>query len=293
VGDDAARLKTTVEWHGSSGASDQGAFMQCAGNRTPVVWCAAVWLGLSGAVAFAQGTAPPTGGAGTPAAPFTTTYEQDTDRPGQDYYSFPTSLPVASLCQMACIADARCHAWAYNPPRQSSPTCWLKSKVPIPVKSPGLVAGVVRPDPTAPPPPLPPLIVKMTIESSAQNPVLCIDVPNAQFVQGANLQMWDCNNTVAQLFSFDLREQQLTIGNLCVQVAANAAQGAPVVLGACSAQTNVLWSVKMNGNWAQFVGLNGLCIGTGGAAKDGAPLQIATCANTPTQLWGFSRMSGI
>jgi hypothetical protein len=265
--------------------------MQCIDNRTPAIWCAALWLGFLSATAFAQGTPPPTSGAATPAPAFTPTYEQNTDRPGQDYYNFPASLPVASLCQMACVADARCHAWAYNP-GQSAPACWLKSKVPAPVKSSGVVAGVVRPDPTALPPPSPPLLVKMAIQSSAQKPVLCIDVPNAQFVQGAKLQMQDCTNTNAQLFSFNLTTQQLTIGNLCVQVAANAAQGAPVILGACSTQPNVLWSVKLNGNWAQFVGLKGLCLGTGGPAKDGVPLQIATCANTPTQLWGFSRMSG-
>jgi hypothetical protein len=259
-------------------------------DKRAVVYGAAICAVLLPAGAFGQAASPPVGAA---APVFKPTYEQDTAKPGQDYHSFRLALPIASLCQSACMADVQCHAWEYDP-RQSPPTCWLKSKDAAPVKAPGHAAGVVQPDANTSPPASPPIVFRMAILSAAQNPVHCIDVPNSQFVQGAKLQMWDCNNTNAQLFSFNLTSQQLMIGNLCVQVPANAAAGAAAVLGPCSAQPNVQWSVKQNGNWAQLVGLKGLCLSSGGQtqAPDGTPLQIAACANTAAQYWGFNRMSG-
>jgi hypothetical protein len=251
--------------------------MHGASNQTAIS-CTAILFALLTGLAFGQ------------APTFKPTFEKDTDRQGQDYHNFHPAAPSAQLCQMACIADAQCRAWAYGPADQSSQTCWLKNKVPPPVKWAGHVAGVVRPEGPIQAAAATPNIVQMAIQSSAQHAVRCIDVPNAQFTQGVRLQMYDCNDTAAQLFCYNLTTQHLIIGNLCVQAAGNAQQGAAVILGPCSEQASASWKVVAKGDWVQFVRVNDLCLDTGGPANNGAQLQVWQCSGAGAQLWGFSRV---
>jgi hypothetical protein len=48
--------------------------------------------------------------------PGATSFEEETDRSGQDYRQFDLSVPDPRLCQRQCIDDARCRAWAYKTP---------------------------------------------------------------------------------------------------------------------------------------------------------------------------------
>jgi hypothetical protein len=259
---------------------DQGAVMQLTRHRTAAVCSTAISFALLTGVAFGQAPA------------FKPTYEQNIGRPGEDYHHFQLSMADARLCQMACLADAQCHAWEYDPSQEPT-TCWLKSKAPPPVKTPAHIAGVVQPDGSTALAPPAPQIVQMAIQSSAQNPARCIDVPNAQFTQGARLQMYDCNNSIGQLFSYDLTSQHLMIGDLCVQAAGDAKPGADVVLGPCSGQANLAWKVTLKDASAQFIGVNGLCMDSGGQAGNGAPLKVWACWATIAQSWGFSRVKGL
>ena len=59
-------------------------------------------------------------------------------------------------------------------------------------------------------------VLQMVIQSHPNAGQKCIDTPFSQFVAGAKLQLWDCNNTNAQTFEYDLGAQRLGIGNLCV-----------------------------------------------------------------------------
>jgi hypothetical protein len=43
-------------------------------------------------------------------------YENDVDRPGQEYRSFDLPLPDPRPCQKSCTEDAKCRAWAYEKP---------------------------------------------------------------------------------------------------------------------------------------------------------------------------------
>ena len=117
----------------------------------------------------------------------------------------------------------------------------------------------------------------------------CIDVPNHQFVREMRVQMWDCNNTVAQTFSYDETSQQLTIGNLCVDSWGRGDPQDAVGLGSCSGQANQHWKMVASKDYYQIVGVNGLCLGVRYAMKDnGAPLHIFTCgAGNLAQLWAL------
>ncbi len=70
--------------------------------------------------------------------------EQNTDRPGLDYYSFNLSHPNPALCRQTCDADDRCKAWTYVKPGIQGPTarCWLKHAVPRAYTNNCCVSGV-------------------------------------------------------------------------------------------------------------------------------------------------------
>jgi streptogrisin C len=113
---------------------------------------------------------------------------------------------------------------------------------------------------------------------------LCIDVPNADFSDGVPLQMWGCNGSAAQKWTFVNGTLQ-TSNNKCMDVAwGSTANGAIIQIANCSGnpaqqfvlsaagdlvnpQANKCVDIKdWNGDW-------------------GAALQIWDCAGTANQKW--------
>jgi hypothetical protein len=112
----------------------------------------------------------------------------------------------------------------------------------------------------------------------------CIDVPSSNFVDSAPLQMWGCNNTNAQKWTFSggaLKSQN----NKCMDVAAGStANGAVVQLYTCNgtgAQQFVLSGAGdlVNPQANKCVDIKDL------NANDGARLQLWDCAGTSNQKW--------
>ncbi|BCJ52898.1 hypothetical protein Asp14428_43730 [Actinoplanes sp. NBRC 14428] len=111
----------------------------------------------------------------------------------------------------------------------------------------------------------------------------CIDVPNSNFVDSAPLQMWTCNNTNAQKWTFT--NGTLQAGGKCMDVAAGStANGAPIQLYTC------------NGTGAQQFVLSGAgdlvnpqsnrCVDIKDwNGNDGARLQLWDCAGSANQKW--------
>ena len=113
---------------------------------------------------------------------------------------------------------------------------------------------------------------------------LCIDVPNSNFSDGVPLQMWECNGSGAQRWTFVNGTLQ-TSNNKCMDVAwGSTANGAVLQIANCSGnpaqqfvlsaagdlvnpQANKCVDIKdWNGNW-------------------GAALQTWDCAGTANQKW--------
>jgi hypothetical protein len=129
-----------------------------------------------------------------------------------------------------------------------------------------------------------------TLQISPQGGGHCIDVPNREFIQDRGLQMADCNNSPAQIFTYDPEKMRLTIGGLCVD--ANGGQpGDLVKLWPCEGGANQVWKAEQKGNFTKLVGMNGLCLDIRyGSKENGAPLQSWTCGDMePNQLWGLQR----
>ncbi|WP_433367266.1 ricin-type beta-trefoil lectin domain protein [Actinoplanes sp. CA-142083] len=113
---------------------------------------------------------------------------------------------------------------------------------------------------------------------------LCVDVPNSNFSDGVPLQMWGCNGSGAQKWTFVNGTLQ-TSNNKCMDVAwGSTANGAVIQIVGCSGnpaqqfvlsaagdlvnpQANKCVDIKdWNGNW-------------------GAALQLWDCAGTANQKW--------
>jgi hypothetical protein len=73
-------------------------------------------------------------------------FEQDTDRPGNDYTNFNLLTPDPNACETRCSNDAQCQAWTYVNPGIQGPNarCWLKNDVPAAQGSNCCISGVVN-----------------------------------------------------------------------------------------------------------------------------------------------------
>src|SRR5260370_41998964 len=58
--------------------------------------------------------------------------------------------------------------------------------------------------------------LQATLQISPQGGGRCIDALNRELVQGQQLQMMDCSNSPAQLFTYDQANSRLSIGRFCV-----------------------------------------------------------------------------
>jgi hypothetical protein len=124
--------------------------------------------------------------------------------------------------------------------------------------------------------------VAVSVVSALNNK--CVDVPSANFVDGAGLQMWGCNNTNAQKWTFTGGALQ-SQNNKCMDVAGGStANGAVVQLYTC------------NGTGAQQFVLNAAgdlvnpqsnrCVDIKDInPDDGAKLQLWDCGGSSNQKW--------
>jgi beta-glucanase (GH16 family) len=112
----------------------------------------------------------------------------------------------------------------------------------------------------------------------------CVDVPSGNAVDGARLQIWDCNGTGAQGWTFESDGSVRALGKCMDVAAASTANGAAVQLYTC------------NGTGAQKFTLNtagdlvnpqaNKCVDVQDAATaNGSELQIWECGGGSNQKW--------
>ncbi len=111
----------------------------------------------------------------------------------------------------------------------------------------------------------------------------CIDVPGASFVDGARLQMWDCNGTVAQKWTF--AGGMLQAGGKCMDVAnASTADGTPVQLVGCNGNQAQQFVLSAAGDLVSV--LANKCVDIAGwDQSSGAKLLIWPCHGGANQKW--------
>jgi Ricin-type beta-trefoil lectin domain len=128
------------------------------------------------------------------------------------------------------------------------------------------------------------------LQISPQGGGRCIDVPDRKFVEGQGLQMLDCNNSPAQIFTYDPANMRLAIGGLCID-ADGGKPGDLVKLSSCGGGPNQAWKAEQKGSFTKLLGPNGLCLDIRyGSTESGALVQSWNCGDAePNQLWSFQR----
>ncbi|WP_089156165.1 glycoside hydrolase family 64 protein [Micromonospora sp. NBS 11-29] len=112
----------------------------------------------------------------------------------------------------------------------------------------------------------------------------CIDVPNSNFADRAPLQMWNCNNTNAQKWTFTgnaVRSQN----DKCMDVdAGSTANGAIVQLYTCNGTGAQQFTLNSAGDLVNLQA--GKCVDIKDrSAADGARLQLWDCQGIASQKW--------
>jgi streptogrisin C len=111
----------------------------------------------------------------------------------------------------------------------------------------------------------------------------CIDVPWSNFVDGAQLQMWDCNGSAAQRWTFV--DGTIRAGGKCMDVAwGSTANGAAIQLANCSGNLAQRFVLTAAGDLVSVLANKCVDIKDWSSAS-GARLQIWSCAGTANQKW--------
>lgn len=113
----------------------------------------------------------------------------------------------------------------------------------------------------------------------------CIDVPDANFSDGVRVQMWDCNGSNAQRWTFDGRK--VRIADKCLDVAgASTADGTPIQIANCS--TNPAQDFVLSGAGDLVSYLANKCVDIEGFnSNSGAKLILYTCTGNSNQKWDY------
>ncbi|MDY7088340.1 MAG: beta-1,3-glucanase family protein [Actinomycetota bacterium] len=111
----------------------------------------------------------------------------------------------------------------------------------------------------------------------------CIDVPSANFVDSAPLQMWTCNNTSAQKWTFT--GGTLQAGGKCMDVqAAGTANGTPIQLYTCNGTAAQQFVLTGSGDLVNPQANRCVDIKEVNSA-DGARLHLWDCLGAANQKW--------
>jgi hypothetical protein len=112
----------------------------------------------------------------------------------------------------------------------------------------------------------------------------CVDVPSSNFVDGAQLQAWNCNGTSAQKWTFSGGALTSQNGKCMDVTAGSTANGAAIQLYTCNGTGAQQFVLSSAGDLVN-VQANKCVDIKDWNANDGAKLQIWDCAGTANQKW--------
>jgi streptogrisin C len=113
----------------------------------------------------------------------------------------------------------------------------------------------------------------------------CIDVPNSNFSDGVQVQMWDCNGTSAQKFTWV--GNTLRIGGKCLDVAgASTANGTAIQIVSCNGNRAQDFVLSAAGDLVSYLANKCVDIKDVNSAS-GAKLHLWECLGAANQKWDF------
>ena len=126
-----------------------------------------------------------------------------------------------------------------------------------------------------------------TINAAKSGPIKgdhgkCLDDAGASTANGAKVDIWTCNGTVAQRWSFT--NGALSVQGKCLDDASQGGAGAKLVIWTCNGHKAQTWTHRSSGEYV--LKLNGLCLtDPGGSSVNGTQVQIRACKDYTDQKW--------
>lgn len=139
------------------------------------------------------------------------------------------------------------------------------------------------PTPSTPPPEPAPTVVAVQAATSGR----CLDVPGGAAVDGAALQIYDCNGTAAQQWTASASGELRALGSMCLDDPSGGAAGTAVTVWTCHGGANQQWAPQADGTVRNVA--TGLCLDVSGAGTENAtPVIVHDCHAGDNQRWSVS-----
>ncbi|MFJ2082686.1 arabinofuranosidase catalytic domain-containing protein [Micromonospora chokoriensis] len=113
----------------------------------------------------------------------------------------------------------------------------------------------------------------------------CLEVPNSSTTNGTQTQLWDCNGSAGQTWTWTSSRQLTVYGNKCLDAnGRGTTNGTQVIIWDCNGQNNQQWNVNSNGT---ITGVqSGLCLDANAAGTaNGTKLILWACNGGANQQW--------
>jgi Ricin-type beta-trefoil lectin domain/Putative Ig domain len=112
----------------------------------------------------------------------------------------------------------------------------------------------------------------------------CLDNSGAAVTNGNKVDIWTCNNTVAQMWTFS--GGALSVQGKCLDDSSQGGTNSKLVIWTCNGHAAQTWTHKSNGEYV--LKLNGLCLtDPSGSSVNGTQVQIRTCNAFADQKWSL------
>lgn len=112
----------------------------------------------------------------------------------------------------------------------------------------------------------------------------CLDDSGSGTANGTKVDIWTCNGTGAQKWTFS--GGALSVLGKCLDDASQGGAGAKLVIWTCNGHRAQTWTHRSNGEYV--LKLNGLCLTDPNASSvDGTQVVVRTCRNFADQHWSL------
>jgi hypothetical protein len=152
-----------------------------------------------------------------------------------------------------------------------------------PGPSPSEASASPGPSPTPSEAPPEPTVVAVQGAASGR----CLDVPGGAAVDGAALQIYDCNGSAAQQWTASASGELRALGTMCLDDQSGGAVGTAVAVWTCHGGANQQWVPQADGTVRNVA--TGLCLDVSGAGTENAtPVIVYDCHAGDNQRWSTS-----
>ena len=112
----------------------------------------------------------------------------------------------------------------------------------------------------------------------------CLDDSGSGTANGTKVDIWDCNGTGAQKWTFS--GGALSVLGKCLDDSSQGGSGAKLVIWTCNGHQAQTWTHRSNGEYV--LKLNSLCLtDPSGSSVNGTQVQVRTCQNFKDQHWSL------